>query len=62
MIDGSEILHTSVKNRGFVTAETPNTPILKSKLTRNAVTALQRFPLMNCNQNELNFEFTIFSL
>ena len=39
-----------------------NTPILKSKLTRNAVTALQCFPLMNCNQNELNFEFTVFSL
>ena len=61
MIDGSEILHTSVKNRGFVTAKTLNTPILKSKKL-NAVTALQCFPLMNCNQNELNFEFTVFSL
>ena len=43
MIDVNEILHTSVKNRGFVTAKTLNTPILKSKLTRNAVTALQCF-------------------
>ena len=62
MIDVNEILHTSVKNRGFVTAKTLNTPILKSKLTRNAVTASQRSPLMNCDQNELNFEFTVFSL
>ena len=27
MIDGSEILHTSVKNRAFVTAKTLNTHI-----------------------------------
>ena len=39
MIDGSEILHTSVKNRGFCDDKTLNTPMLKSKLTRNTVTA-----------------------
>ena len=47
------------QNSWLSDGKTLNTPILKSNLTRNAVTALQWFPSWIVTKTNFNFEFTV---
>ena len=59
MIDVNEILHASVKNRGFVTAK-HLTHSKTYKKRRNSFTMF--FPSWIVTKTNFNSEFTVFSL